>query len=88
MDFVASFNFVEAGWWLIMAAACLWQARGRWQQVGWIAAIFFLLFAGTDVIEYETGAWWRPWWLAVMKAICLVGLAGCGIRACRLRNTA
>jgi len=36
-----------------------------------MAAVAFLAFAGTDLVEMQTGAWWRPWWLLVWKAACV-----------------
>lgn len=86
MDFVAAFNGLEAIWWATMAIVCWWKARGKWQSVCRTAAVCFVLFAATDVIETQTGAWWKPWWLAVAKGICLIGLLGCGAWAWRIRQ--
>jgi len=36
----------------------------------------FLLFSGSDAMTITTGAWWRPWWLFVWKATCVVTLFG------------
>ncbi|MEO2036287.1 MAG: hypothetical protein ABGZ35_29790, partial [Planctomycetaceae bacterium] len=36
------------------------------------AAVTFLLFSGSDAVEIQTGAWWRPWWLFVWKAGCVL----------------
>ncbi len=32
----------------------------------------FILFGISDLIEMRTGAWWRPWWLLLIKALCLL----------------
>ncbi|MBE7458640.1 MAG: hypothetical protein KJ057_17160 [Phycisphaerae bacterium] len=34
----------------------------------------FLAFGASDVVEADTGAWWRPWWLLAWKAACLAVL--------------
>jgi hypothetical protein len=31
------------------------------------------VFGISDLIESETGAWWEPWWLFVMKSLCVLG---------------
>ena len=84
MDPITAFNLLEAAWWFIMAVVCGINSRGRWKTVGRVATILLLLFAVSDVIESQTGAWWRPWWLAVLKGFCIVGLIGCGIWARRI----
>jgi len=66
------------------AEACLWAAigvgfgvaslRGLPGEVrtdAIIAFVTFVVFGGSDVVEAHTGAWWRPWWLFVWKAICV-----------------
>jgi hypothetical protein len=35
-------------------------------------AAAFLVFSISDVIESRTGAWWRPYWLMLIKGGCLV----------------
>ena len=39
-----------------------------------IAAVTFCAFGVSDIVEVETGAWWRPWWLLVWKGLCIVVL--------------
>ncbi len=46
-----------------------------------VLAVTFLAFAYSDYVELRTGAWWRPWWLLVLKGTCLVCFAGLGISA-------
>jgi hypothetical protein len=38
---------------------------------GGIVALAFFIFAISDLVEVRTGAWWKPWWLFLMKAICV-----------------
>lgn len=78
MDFVAAFNALEAVWWTGLGIFCWWKGRGVWKLVSRTAALWLLLFAATEVIELQTGAWWRPMWLAAAKGVCLVGLTACG----------
>lgn len=66
-------NVIEACVWMSMAIACLlpwlrisWSPRQRWMAAG-----TFLLFGISDLVETQTGAWWRPWWLLVWKAGCI-----------------
>lgn len=79
VDFFTAVNGFEIVWWSLCAAICFQRARGKWRRLGRMAAILFLMFAMTDVTELQTGAWWRPWWLAGVKGICLMGLVSCGL---------
>ncbi len=67
-------NYAEAALWSVIAAALLVHAvcqggPGRWRRG--LAAAMFLRFAPSDVVEVQTGAWWRPWWLLCWKAGCV-----------------
>lgn len=79
-------------WWINIGEAALWAAMGvvvlarsfmrgsrqfrptRWASL--LAAATLFAFALSDVIESQTGAWWRPWWLLVWKGTCVLVLAG------------
>ncbi len=72
-----TWNLIEAGFWLSMAVLvgglAPRQATGlRSQAIR--AAIWLAVFGLSDVAEAFTGAWWRPWWLMVVKVICLAAL--------------
>lgn len=72
-DYVAAFNGIEVVWWTGLAIF-LWIRRRQTPRAlrslsGW-AILFLLLMAISEVIELQTGAWWRPWWLAVWKFTC------------------
>ncbi len=77
------FNGCEAALWLVFAVAVTVRycrsdiGPRRWSQ---LTAVFFVLFGISDVIEIQTGAWWRPPGLLVLKVICLVGLTGCFLK--------
>ena len=38
--------------------------------------VSLIAFGVSDIVEVQTGAWWRPWWLFAWKATCLVLLVG------------
>jgi hypothetical protein len=45
----------------------------------------FVVFGVSDVIEAQTGAWWHPWWLFAMKALCVLGFLGAILQAKKSR---
>ncbi len=71
MDFVQSFNAIEAAWWIglgvFLASRPLRSDSKRHRRA---LASVLIVFGLTDVIEIQTGAWWRPWWLAALKFGC------------------
>jgi hypothetical protein len=76
-------NHIEAGLWLLMglgfAIAGLGRAgvtRRRCETAG--AAL--VAFGASDIVEAQTGAWWRPWWLLAWKGLCLLVLCPLAIR--------
>jgi hypothetical protein len=79
------FNRFEAGLWLVIAASLGIRAAAHWlrnEAVPYyqsIAALAFAVFGVSDIIESFTGAWWRPWWLVVLKACCVAALVLCYI---------
>ena len=71
-DLFVTANYVEAALWSIIGTGFLLHAilkRGGATSI--IAGISFFLFGISDMIETRTGAWWRPWWLLVMKGGCI-----------------
>lgn len=68
------FNLAEAGLWFVFAgvfAALALRAQGPLRRLcGWLVPAFFA-FGLSDIIEAQTGAWWRPWWLLVLKGGCI-----------------
>ena len=67
-------NYVEAALWCVIGISFLFVAiaasgnRSRCLLLG----VAFIAFGGSDVVEVQTGAWWRPWWLLVWKGACLL----------------
>ena len=71
-DLFVTANYVEAALWSIIGAGFLLHAiLKRGGATSLVAAVAFFLFGISDVIETRTGAWWRPWWLLVMKGGCI-----------------
>ena len=75
MDAVRIVNWIEVVLWCVIGCVFLWRAvtrcgRGRWEAA--LLAVVFLAFGVSDYVELQTGAWWRPWWLAAWKV-------GCGV---------
>jgi hypothetical protein len=73
--FFAYANYGEAALWVVIAvviAARSWRADAVMRRLGVIAAVVFLAFGVSDVVEASTGAWWRPWWLLAWKAVCII----------------
>lgn len=73
-DLVAVGNLLEAGLWLVFAFIFLVtavQSSDRKRRLWLIVAAAFLVFSISDVIEAQTGAWWRPLWLLALKGGCI-----------------
>ena len=71
-------NYLEAALWILIATGCAvaaLRAGGITRRNCAIAAVAFCFFGISDIIEADTGAWYRPWWLLVWKAACLAVLA-------------
>ncbi len=83
MHLEATFNYGEAVLWFALAVVVFLAGRRQPLAVrrnAWVAAGAFVAFGLSDVIEAQTGAWWRPWWLFVLKAVCVLVLAACLVR--------
>jgi hypothetical protein len=78
-----SFNLIEAGFWFAVAIFLVLQSLRRERRfrrvLGWLSASFFV-FGVSDLIEAQTGAWWRPVWLLLIKGVCLAAFV-LGFRA-------
>lgn len=70
-------NLVEAGLWSVIALLLLvgsWRSAGQLRRVFALLGFAFLLFGVSDGIEAQTGAWWRPIWLLLLKGACLAAI--------------
>jgi hypothetical protein len=69
------FNYAEAAFWWTFALVFAFRAfrfGAQWRRDQLILALAFAGFGFSDWLEVGTGAWWRPWWLLALKAICLL----------------
>ena len=77
---VTVFNGLEAVLWSVLAVVIAVRFRksdAGLRRLSWTTAALLVAFAVSDVIEMQTGAWWRPVGLLVLKGVCLAGLTGC-----------
>jgi len=84
-----NWNHIEAVWWFIVAAYFFCKSYSSppdKRKIGYTAAIAFLFFGISDIIEAHTGAWWQPWQLLALKASCLAVFAVCIILYYRNRK--
>jgi len=70
-SFHAVFNYGEAALWFVLAIALTVRLRMTrpWR---WLLPLAFAVFGVSDLIEVQTGTWWEPWWLLVMKSACVL----------------
>lgn len=72
----ALFNFLEAGLWFLFSFIFIIKSRhdkiNKNIFVGLYITLFF--FGVSDIIEVQTGAWWKPVWLFLLKAACVVSM--------------
>jgi hypothetical protein len=83
----ATLNLIEGIFWLLLGGLCVAMfVAGKWPS-RWVIplAVLLILFGVSDLIERHTGAWWRPWWLLLWKAVCVIGLLACALMLYRGR---
>ena len=70
-------NFIEAGLWICIgigfAIVAGWKT-GVVRRRLVVAAVGLVLFGVSDIMEVQTGAWYRPVGLLVWKGICVLVL--------------
>jgi hypothetical protein len=79
---VSVFNYIEACLWFFVSIILAFYAfritsKNLYYKNVVIASIAFFAFGISDVIEAQTGAWWQPLSLLVLKGICIVVFLGC-----------
>ena len=90
LDFFSTANYVEAAFWGVVGAAFAVAAvrkRGAVRRECAIAAVTFVAFGISDVVEVRTGAWYRPWWLLGWKGVCVISLARLLVNHVRARRS-
>lgn len=80
-------NLYEGILWLAVGAGFVISLVKRDQRGAKIvAACTFVAFGFSDFVEMDTGAWWRPWWLFVWKAVCVILMAALFVAYLRRRR--
>ena len=87
-----TFNFYEAILWFIigislLATALLDKSKNLYKTNLIISAILFFAFGVSDLIEMQTGAWWKPIGLLILKGACIIGFLLCFLKYRKLKNT-
>lgn len=80
MTVVDGINAFEVVWWIgcgVFVFVKSLRAESPHRGRGLLSAVTLVLFGLSDVVELQTGAWWRPWWLLAGKAGCIAILVTC-----------
>lgn len=86
MSYVDVFNGFEAVLWASLAVWNLMRTTQQPRQQVWLISGTLVLFAISELIELKTGAWWKPWWLAILKGVCIAVLISILIVAARKKT--
>jgi|ERR1043166_1056264 hypothetical protein len=89
MDLEHDGNLMEAGLWFVLALALFVYTFRREKQLRgtlFILSMTLAVFGASDLVEARTGAWWKPWWLFVWKAMCVLALFVGFVRFFRLEK--
>jgi len=81
-------NYIEGVFWTIVGIVLVIagkRANRTYRVLSIVASSVLIVFGISDFVEAQTGAWWRPLWLLVWKASCIVVLASCYWRYRRIR---
>ncbi len=79
-NYTELFNCIEIVLWSVFGFTMLVKSRDsnpNQTHIFYLSSIAFFLFAISDYIEIQTGAWWNPWWLFVMEAACGITFLFC-----------
>jgi glycerol-3-phosphate acyltransferase PlsY len=71
---------IEAGIWIALAGWLLFLAvrrRSSLKKTFFLFSATLFFFGISDLIETQTGAWYKPFSLFMMKAVCVLFIAGC-----------
>ncbi len=81
-------NYLEAALWCIIGLGFLFVAgvKPRIRARCVVLGVVFVAFGASDIVEVQTGAWWRPWWLLLWKGACVGILGGQLIQYVRRRR--
>jgi CHASE2 domain-containing sensor protein len=70
------FNAFEGILWIMVAGVvgCVGFRQPRYRRVALGTGATFILFGISDFIEIHTRAWYSPWTLLALKALCVLSL--------------
>jgi hypothetical protein len=83
MNIAEIFNYFESGLWFTIAVVVFLRRNNpniELKKLAVILSVSFAIFSISDLIEASTGAWWRPLWLLVLKALCIFSFIYCWIK--------
>ncbi|ESP91451.1 hypothetical protein N483_18100 [Pseudoalteromonas luteoviolacea NCIMB 1944] len=88
---IAEFNYIESMLWFAMALTLIINLllkghKDAYFTVSIIASLAFIAFGISDIIEASTGAWWRPFSLLALKAVCVVSFIGCFVKYRKIKS--
>lgn len=67
-------NYAEAVLWIVLGVVAALQAfrnGGAVRADLFVLAVSLVAFGGSDLVEAQTGAWWKPFWLLIWKGACV-----------------
>ena len=73
-------NIVEGAFWITVAGIIYIRMQNknkRLVRIGRLAITAFFMFGISDFIEVNTGAWYKPFSLLLLKAACIATLLYC-----------
>jgi len=73
------FNLCEGIMWVVIALILTIKAlkQRQYRRFSIWASMSFFFFGVSDFIEMTTGAWWEPWPLLLLKAVCVASFLAC-----------
>jgi len=81
------FNLGEGIFWIVIGAIFIIISCRRTSVMNSALALAFVAFGISDFVEIRTGAWWRPAWLLLWKAVCVVTLIAAFFHYLRRKST-
>ncbi len=79
MEFDQIFNLFEGIFWILISIVLISRIRRfpKYRDLLIVGSIAFFVFGITDFIEIYTRAWYQPWFLLLLNAVCVITLFTC-----------
>ncbi|KZN43297.1 hypothetical protein [Pseudoalteromonas luteoviolacea] len=89
---ITEFNYIESCLWFAISIVLFFVAlktgrADKYFKTMVVASITFFVFGISDIIEAQTGAWWRPLELLMLKGACVIVLAACFLKYTELKKS-